>query len=59
MIAALQQHASEAVATLGALDRLQPDFVERVISGLAIRDGFEDLVTTAYADARGFLKTLS
>lgn len=59
LIAALQQHASEAVATLGALDRLQPDFVERVISGLAIRDGFEDLVTTAYADARGFLKTLS
>ena len=56
---ALQDHRKEAIATLAALDRLQPEFVERVISGLAIRNEFADLVTTAYADTKGFLKTLS
>lgn len=59
LTSALQQHSSEARSTIEALDRLQPKFVERVISGLAIRDGFDDLVTTAYADAKGFLETLS
>lgn len=56
---ALQDHRKEATATLNALDRLQPEFVERVISGLAIRNGFEGVVTTAYADTKGFLKTLT
>ncbi len=56
---ALQTHTEEAAVTLSALNRLQSDFVERVISRLAIRDGFEDLVTTAYADAWSFLQKLS
>jgi hypothetical protein len=56
---ALHAHTEEAAVTLNALNRLQSNFVERVIGGLAIRDGFEDLVTTAYADAGSFLQKLS
>lgn len=47
IIGALRMYPQDVIETLAALDRLKPDFVNRAIGELAIREGFGSLAASA------------
>jgi len=58
VILALKRHPDRVNATLQTMDKLQPDFVQKVISQLMIRDPFRHLVETALNDTKSLLRTI-
>jgi hypothetical protein len=55
IIAALGSYRDEVARTLETLDRLNPEFIDRAISQLAIREGFADVAKTAIERTRQIL----
>lgn len=58
LVGALRQHKDDVAKTLGALDRLKPDFVNAAIAELTIKDPFRPIAATALQDAKAVLKSI-
>ena len=58
IIRALKPHKDDVAQTLGAIERLKPDFVNATIAELAIKDSFKPIVATALGDAIELLKSI-
>ena len=55
VINALRSYRAEVQATLAAIDRLNPDFVNSAISQLSIKDKFRPLAKTALKQTKELL----
>jgi len=58
IIRGLREHGAAVGATLAALDGLNPEFVDRAISQLAIKPGFEAIARTARNRAREIMQSV-
>jgi hypothetical protein len=58
VVEALRPYKARVDATLTAIDRLNPDFVQATIEALAITDSHRPVVATALADAREILRSI-
>jgi nucleotidyltransferase AbiEii toxin of type IV toxin-antitoxin system len=58
IIKALKHHKDDVAKTLGAIERLKPDFVNATIAELAIKDSFKPIVGRALGDATELLKSI-
>ena len=58
VIEALRAYRAEVQAALGTIDRLNPDFVNRAISQLSIKDKFRPLAKTALKQTKELLGTV-
>jgi len=55
IVDALQIYRNDVAATLAAMDRLNPDFVNSAIGALAINEDYQTVAKTALDDARALL----
>ncbi len=55
LISALKDYKDDVAKTLGALERLKPDFVNATIAELTIKDPFKPVAETALEDAKALL----
>jgi hypothetical protein len=58
IIDALRPYRTEVQRTLGVIDRLKPDFVNRAIAQLAIKDRFRPIAETALQKASQLLRAV-
>lgn len=58
IVTALQGYKTEVAKTLGAIDRLNPEFVNAAISAMAIRESYKPVARTAIADAKALLQSV-
>jgi hypothetical protein len=56
IIKELQNYRDEVTRTLGTMDRLNPDFVNRAIAQLSIRDGYAAIAKTAIERTKEILR---
>jgi hypothetical protein len=55
IILALRNYPEKVAATLARINQLNPEFVQRAIYALAIKDKYKSVATTALAQAKSLL----
>jgi hypothetical protein len=58
IIEALRAYRNDVVATLAAIDRLNPDFIRATIAALAIEETFQPVALTALEETRDLLRAV-
>ena len=56
VVNALKQHPDRVQAALSRIQRLNPEFIERAVSGLMVKDRFKDIAPSSLRYARELLE---